>query len=116
MKLFYTSPRVINEAILRLQDREKLVDCQKHLDQKYLRHCNTSFPLAWVTCMVDRLIVYKVWLLVHYPMMRQDWTTFGTTVSREHLLMTSITIMELSYKLEINKVKQYRWLFNTYVQ
>jgi hypothetical protein len=44
-----------------------------------------------------------MWLLVHYPMMRQDWTTLATSVNREHLLITSITIMELSYQLETNK-------------
>jgi hypothetical protein len=101
-----------------LQERLKIVlGCQKEFNENFFPHCNSAAPISWATHTIGRLIIYKAWLMVHYPMKPQDWTAMETTVSREDLLMTSIMILELSYKLESNEdVKQWWWLFKTYVQ
>ena len=116
VKLFHVPTKV--SVPQSLQDRMALVvDCQKRLNKKYLQYCNSSNPLAWVTHTTGRLIIYKAWLLVHYPIEPQDWKAPQTIVSREHLLLTSVTILELSFRLESNEdVKQWWWFFKTYVQ
>jgi hypothetical protein len=101
-----------------LQERLEIVlRCQKELNENFFPHYNSDVPISWATHTIGRLIIYKAWLMVHYPMSPQDWTAMDTTVRREDLIMTSIMILELSYKLESNEdVKQWWWLFQTYVQ
>jgi hypothetical protein len=103
---------------LSLQDRLKIVlDCQEELNENFFPHCDSGAPIAWATYTVGKLTIYKAWLLIHYPMKPQDWTSVGSMVKREDLLMTSTMILELSHKLECNEnLKQWRWLFETYVQ
>jgi hypothetical protein len=103
---------------LNLHDRLKVVlDCQKELSEKFFPHCDSNTPMGWATHTIGRLMIYKAWLLTHYPMKPQEWDPVKTTVKREDLLMISITILELSYKLESNEdLKQWRWLFETHVQ
>jgi hypothetical protein len=100
-----------------LQERLKIVlACQKELNENFFPNYTSDAPISWATHTIGRLIIYKAWLLVHYPMKPQDWTAMETSVKREDLLMTSTMILELSHKLESNEdMKQWRWLFETYI-
>ena len=101
-----------------LQERLDIVfRCQKELNENFFPHYNSDVPISWATHTIGRLIIYKAWLMVYYPMSPEDWTATDTTVRREDLITTSIMILELSYKLESNEdVKQWWLMFQTYVQ
>ena len=102
----------------KFQEQLKVVlACQKELNETFFPNLNSDSPISWATHTIGRLIIYKAWLLVHYPMKPQDWITTETSVKREDLLMTSTMILELSHKLESNNdMKPWRWLFETYIQ
>ncbi|KAL2042014.1 hypothetical protein N7G274_005202 [Stereocaulon virgatum] len=103
---------------LSLEDKEHLIDeLHQYLEKKYLRHLDTTIPLHWVAATVARLIMAKMWLIVHHPLSRVDR---GAGLSRDvedRLFLTSVEVIEFSRLLETDKATvKWGWLFRTYVQ
>lgn len=100
-----------------LEDKEKMIEeLNQYLEQKYLRHCDTTIPLHWVAATVVRLIMAKMWLVVHHPFQRAD---AGANLPQEtkDRLHTSIEVIEFSRLLETERTTlKWGWLFRTYVQ
>lgn len=101
-----------------LQDKERwITECHQRLEEQFLKHCDMSVPLFWVTATVARLMMSKMWLMVYHPFQRQDG---GATLSEEvkqKLFITSLENMEYSVLLETEaRTKHWGWLFKTYIQ
>ena len=104
---------------LSLEDKERMIeDLHQHLEQKYLRHCNTTIvPLHWVAATVARLVIAKMWLVVHHPLQRSDAGAGLPTETKERLFHTSLEVIEFSRLLETEKTTlKWGWLFRTYTQ
>lgn len=101
-----------------LEDKEKLIDaCHKRLEERYLQYCDMSVPIFWVTATVARLIMAKMWLVVHHPLQRNDRGANLAQDTRERLFATSIEVIEFSHLLETNEsTAKWGWLFRTYMQ
>lgn len=102
----------------KMEDREKLIEkLIARFDERYVRHCDMKVPLQWVCAMVARLIVAKLWLIVHHPMARAGNAPVTSHDDRNRLLLTSIEIIEFSHLLERNEnTARWNWLFSTYIQ
>lgn len=37
--------------------------CHAHIENTYLKHCDMSTPILWVSATVARLILAKMWLM-----------------------------------------------------
>lgn len=101
-----------------LQDKERwITECHQRLEENFLKHCDMSVPLFWVTATVARLMMSKMWLIVYHPFQRQGG---GATLSEEvkqKLFITSLENMEYSVLLETEaRTKHWGWLFRTYIQ
>lgn len=105
-------------AGLSLEDKEHMIeDLHQYLEKKYLRHCDTTIPLRWVAATVARLIMAKMWLIVHHPFSRSDRGAGLPQQTRDRLFLTSIEVIEFSRLLETEKTTlKWGWLFRTYVQ
>ena len=105
-------------ATLTVEDRERMIeDLHKYLERKYLCHCDMSFPLHWVAATVARLILAKMWLVVHHPFSRSDAGAGLPQETKDRLFRTSIEVIEFSRLLETEKTTlRWGWLFRTYVQ
>jgi len=101
-----------------LEDKERLIEaCHKHLEEKYLKYCDMSVPLYWVTATVARLIMSKMWLIVHHPFRRADGGANLPQDTKDRLFVTSVEVVEFSRLLETEKTTiKWGWLFRTYVQ
>ncbi|KAI9871041.1 MAG: hypothetical protein M1830_003506 [Pleopsidium flavum] len=101
-----------------LEDREKLIEaCHKHLEEKYIQYCDMSVPLYWVTANIARLIMSKMWLVVHHPFRRADGGANLPQETKDRLFTTSVEVVEYSRLLETEKTTvKWGWLFRTYVQ
>jgi hypothetical protein len=102
-----------------LGDKERMIDeCHRELEEKYLRHCDMSTPIYWVTATVSRLILAKMWLTLHHP--RSFHPTSDPPVppeTRDRLFVTSVEVIEFSHLLESNEnTAKWGWLFQTYMQ
>lgn len=105
-------------AGLSLEDKEHMIeDLHQYLEKKYLRHCDTAIPLRWVAATVARLIMAKMWLIVHHPFSRSDRGAGLPQETKDRLFITSIEVIEFSRLLETEKTTiKWGWLFRTYVQ
>ena len=111
-------PCRIRNAGLSLEDKERMIeDLHQYLERKFLRHCDTKVPLHWVAATVARLIMAKMWLVVHHPFSRADAGEGLPQVIKDRLFLTSVEVIEFSRLLETEKTTlKWGWLFRTYVQ
>lgn len=85
------------------------------VEQRYLKYCDMSVPLHWVCATVARLILAKLWLIVHHPMTgRRDPERNLTHESRESLFLSSIEVLEFSRLLQLNEyTAKWGWMSHT---
>ncbi|KAJ5347475.1 uncharacterized protein N7506_000728 [Penicillium brevicompactum] len=85
-------------------------------EQRYIRHCDMNIPIQWCAATVARLILAKLWLIVHHPMTRKDRGNI-TQATRESLFHTAIEVLEFGRLLEADpKTAKWGWLFRTNMQ
>ena len=108
----------IMSARLSTEDKERMIeDLHRYLEKKYLSHCDMSVPLHWVAATVARLILAKMWLVVHHPFSRSDAGAGLPQETKDRLFRTSLEVIEFSRLLETEKTTlKWGWLFRTYVQ
>lgn len=104
--------------IASVEDKEKLIEgLRHHLEEKYLNHIDETVPLYWITGMVARLILGKMWLVLHHPLKRPDRGAGLPKDTKEQLFLTAIEVIEVSHELETtSRTSKWGWLFRSYVQ
>ncbi|KAK2768390.1 hypothetical protein FQN54_000245 [Arachnomyces sp. PD_36] len=107
-----------NLESISVDEREGLVESlNSRLEERYLKYCDMSVPIFWVSATVARLIVAKSWLVVHHPMSRKDHGAGLPPDTRDRLFLTSVEVLEFSHLLQTNEnTSKWGWLFHTYVQ
>lgn len=105
-------------ANLTMEDKEKwITECHNRLEERYLKHCDMSVPLFWVTATVARLMMSKMWLMVYHPFQRHDGGASLPRETKEKLFITSLENIEYSLLLETeSRTMKWGWLFKTYMQ
>lgn len=87
------------------------------VEERYIKHCDMNIPIQWTSATVGRLILAKLWLVVHHPMTRRDRTTNLSQATRESLFHTAIEVLEFGRLLEADpKTAKWGWLFRTNMQ
>jgi hypothetical protein len=75
-------------AGLTIQQKEEWIsDCHKAMEEKYLKNCDMSIPLCWVTATLSRLIMSKMWLVVYHPSQRKDGGRFNPMYKQSQILI-----------------------------
>lgn len=113
-------PKACTEHLagITLQEKEKwITECHQRLEERYLKNCDMTVPLFWVTATVARLMMSKMWLMVYHPFQRQDGGTSLSTETKDKLFITSLENIEYSILLETEaRTMKWGWLFKTYMQ
>lgn len=111
-------PCSVKNASLTLEDKERLIEeLHQYLENKYLKYCDHKRPLDWVSATVSRLILAKMWLIVHHPSLRDNGGAGLPQETKDRLFLTSVEVIEFSHLLETERLTQkWGWLFRTYVQ
>jgi len=122
-RLNFTSPGGHNHgggsSARKLEDKERMIDeCHRELEEKYLRYCDMSTPIYWVTATVARLILAKMWLTLHHPRsLNPNAEESVPSETRDRLFVTSVEVIEFSHLLQSNEnTAKWGWLFQTYMQ
>ncbi|KAL8900333.1 MAG: hypothetical protein Q9207_005748, partial [Kuettlingeria erythrocarpa] len=105
--------------VFSLEHKERLVEeLHQHVEKKYLRHCDMKIPLHWVAKTVLRLVLAKMWLIIHHPLRREDFDSKELSEeTKDRLFRTSVDIIQWYNVLEHETAtKKWGWLFRTYVQ
>ncbi|KAI9789022.1 MAG: hypothetical protein M1833_002774 [Piccolia ochrophora] len=103
-------------CIITVEDREKAVEeCRKYVEEKYLKYCDTTDPLAWLTITVARLIFAKVWLILASPFQADRVALAPETTQR--LFISAIEVIEYS-KLVVRSqaTRHWSWLSRGFIQ
>lgn len=76
-----------------------------------------NVPIQWVCATIGRLILTKLWLVIHHPMTRPERGLTLSHANRESLFATSVEVAEFQRLLD-GDVKTYKWswLFATNMQ
>ncbi|KAJ5444234.1 uncharacterized protein N7458_008106 [Penicillium daleae] len=87
------------------------------VEERYIKHCDMNIPIHWAIATVGRLILAKLWLVVHHPMTRKDRVINVSQATRESLFLTAIEVLEFGRLLETDpKTAKWGWLFRTNMQ
>ncbi|KAL8805739.1 MAG: hypothetical protein Q9182_001772 [Xanthomendoza sp. 2 TL-2023] len=110
-----------NSQMFTLEHKERLIEeLHQHIEKKYLRHCDMNIPIHWVAGTVTRLVLAKMWLIVHHPLQRENLDNDNKDLSdetKDRLFRTSVEVIQWSNLLEMEtSTKKWGWLFHTYVQ
>lgn len=105
-------------AGLTLEKKERMIEeLHQYLENNYLQYCDMTVPLHWVAATVSRLVMAKMWLIVHHPSKRGDGGAGLPQETQDRLFLTSVEVIEFSRLLETEKsTLKWGWLFRTYVQ
>lgn len=100
-----------------LEDRKKTVECLHNtLNEKYVKYCDMQEPLQWACATMARLVVAKLWLVVHHPMIKNNLTSLSVE-DRNRILLTSIEVIEFTRLMETSEsTRRWGWLFGSYIQ
>lgn len=94
-----------------------ITNCQQHLNNEYLIHCDLTNPIAWVTSMVGRLVLARFWLAIYHPLQQEHRFNASPAMTRERLLLTTVEILEGAHCLECEPATaQWKWYFNSWCQ
>ena len=101
-----------------LEEKERAIqELRQELETKYLKYCDMKIPLNWVTATVTRLVMAKMWLIIHHPFQREDAGAGLAQDIKDRLFLTSIEAIQYTRLLETEKAtSKWGWLFRTYVQ
>ncbi|KAJ5278918.1 hypothetical protein N7478_004290 [Penicillium angulare] len=97
---------------------ERMIEIiSNRVEERYIKHCDMDIPIHWAAATVGRLILAKLWLIVHHPMTRKDRATNVSQATRESLFLTAIEVLEFGRLLEADpKTAKWGWLFRTNMQ
>ncbi|KAH8700425.1 fungal-specific transcription factor domain-containing protein [Talaromyces proteolyticus] len=100
-----------------VEERESLIEkLHQRLNDRYIKHCDMQIPLQWACATIARLIVAKLWLIVHHPLSKPEGRCLSNE-ARNKILLTSIEVIEFSRLLETNEnTTKWSWLFSSYTQ
>lgn len=96
---------------------EAMLESQRNLEEKYLRHCDMGVPMQWVIFTVTRIIMAKLWLVVYLSYQKLDGGNSLPQDTKNTLFVTALESIEYALLLEteVHAVK-WGWLYKTYYQ
>ncbi|KAL4975096.1 fungal-specific transcription factor domain-containing protein [Aspergillus desertorum] len=88
-----------------------------HIEEQYLKHCDMSDPIQWISATVARLVLTKMWLVIHHPVTRSGLESRISHESRESLFITSIEVTEFARLIKEDKnTQKWSWMFDAHMQ
>ena len=87
----------------------------KNLEDGFLTYCDLTIPFQWGTATVARLVLAKLWLIVHQPMQKQK--ECHSEATKDRLFEVGVDVIEYSRLLMVEKsIRKWGWMSRAYVQ
>ncbi|KAI1123588.1 hypothetical protein F5Y10DRAFT_280817 [Nemania abortiva] len=99
------------------EEQNRLIDTiYSTLEERYLRFSSESGNIAyWVIVVTTRLVVAKLTLFTHLPVLFSSPGEHFSDEVRNKLLVAAIEVAELNHALNAEKAcRQWRWVYQTY--
>ena len=96
---------------------DAVINLQRRIEERYLRHLNLARPLHWATRIVADIITAIMWLIVYRPLQQRPDSSFSSQFADPGILGLSVEVLERAHQLNTDPAASpYRWLSQTYVQ
>ena len=96
---------------------DTVINLQRHIEDRYLRHLNLVRPFHWTTRLVADLIMAGMWLIIYRPLQRRSTITPPSQIADPGILRLSVEVLEKSNQLNTDPAASHiRWISETYVQ
>ncbi len=93
-----------------------VINLQRRVEERYLRHLNLAHPFHWGTRLVADIITAMTWLVVYRPLQQRPYSS-SSQVADPGILGLSVDVLERAHKLNTDPAaSSFRWLSQTYVQ
>lgn len=106
-----------------LQSEDEIIAKAAAIEQRFIKHHDPTHYQSVLAAALVRLINLKLWLIMQYPLHEHESTKYAAAprwpkVSREAILQTAISVMELhEHKHNTSReAERFRWWGTTYVQ
>ena len=99
------------------QRRDLVINTQRRIQEKFLRHCDLTVPFHSATYQVADIIIATLWLLLYRPLQKQ--VSYATSLQSTHpnILHLSVEVMEKAHQLNSDaNAEPVRWLKSNYTQ
>ena len=94
-----------------------VVEGQRRIEEKYLRHCNTAVPFQRFTMLVADIMIAILWLVIYRPLQRHPAGPTSVKVPPGRILHLSVEVMEKSLQVSIDTcARPFRWISIIWVQ
>lgn len=92
--------------------------CRQDLEDRYLRFCDLSIPIHWVTATIARIALARLWLVSHFVLVTAEgFDPLSYPEQCDLLILTAIEVLEFVNLLETHEnTAHWSWLFQGYVQ
>lgn len=89
----------------------------KRIEEQYLKHCDMKDPLQWASATIARLVLTKMWLVIHDPRTRSKANSQVSPEVRESLFTTSIEVTEFAHLIKNDEnTKKWSWMLDAHMQ
>ncbi|KAL4810766.1 fungal-specific transcription factor domain-containing protein [Aspergillus unguis] len=89
----------------------------KRIEDQYLKHCDMADPLQWISATIARLVLTKMWLVIHDPITRSKDRSQISQEGRESLFITSIEVTEFVRLIQEDEAtRKWSWMFDAHMQ
>ena len=93
---------------------DAVINSQRRIEEKYLRHLNLAHPFHWGTRLVADMIIAIMWLVVYRPL---EQTSTCKPLADPGILDLAVNVLEKYHQLSTDPAaSSFRWLSQTYVQ
>lgn len=84
----------------------------QRIEERYLKDCTLDSPFGWVTATVTRLMLAKLWLALHRPMINDT-----ESPDPHDLVIATVELIEFQWLVHSNPITQrWAWLMPLYMQ
>ena len=96
---------------------DAVINLQRRIEERHLRHLNLARPFHWATRIVADIIIAIMWLIVYRPLQQRVDDNFPSRPADPGILSLSVEVLERVHQLNTEPAASpYRWLSYTYVQ
>ena len=93
---------------------DAVINSQRRIEEKYLRHLNLAHPFHWGTRLVADMVTAIMWLVVYRPL---EQISTCSPLADPGILDLSVKVLEKYHQLSTDPAaSSFRWLSQTYVQ
>jgi Fungal specific transcription factor domain len=99
------------------QRRNWVIESQRRIEEKYLRHCNVTIPAQRGTTLIADIIIATLWLFTYRPLQRRPDSPSSIKISPAGILHLSVEVVEKAMEISMDSATgPFRWISTIWVQ